>query len=102
LGVPVNVIAGTPQFVEIVIAGLQFKAGANTTNVIDQARSAVLSAVNAVAPNEILRVGNLFAALVGVELLIVPDTAITTPAGDLVPNPGGVIRTTKDRISINE
>lgn len=102
LGVPVNVVAGVPQFVSISIDGLLFSAGANTATVIQQARAAILAAVNTLAPNQTLRRAQLFAALDGIDLLEVPAGAITEPAGDLVPASGFVIRTTGDRISINE
>lgn len=101
LGVPVTVLAGTPQFVEIVVSGLQFAANANTTNVLQEGREAILAAVNILQPGETLRLATISTALDGTEDLIVPSGSIREPAGDLVPQTGGVIRTTLDRIRLN-
>lgn len=101
LGVPVNVVAGTPQFVTITIEGLLFDSTANTSDVLDEARNAILGAVNGLAPNVTLRVAVIIAALQTVEKLIVPSGAVKVPAGDLVPVSGGVIRTKKDLVSLN-
>ena len=102
LGVPVLVTAGTPEFVEISIQGLQFQSSVNTTAVLEEARNAVLAAVNGQAPGQTLEVATIIAALKSVNGLIVPANAVVVPAGDLVPPTGGVIRTTKDRIALNE
>lgn len=102
LGVPVTVVAGVPLFVEIVISGLSFKAGVTTTNVLGAARRSILGVVNSLAPSERLEVASIFSALKAVDGLIVPDSAIEQPAGDLVPDVGRVIRTSLDRISLNE
>lgn len=101
LGVPVHVASGTPQMVSIVASGLQFSAGANTTAVLALARQRVLATVNAGAPDETLRIASLLSALSGTPQLIVPDGALTEPAGDLVPAQGHVIRTTLDRITLS-
>jgi uncharacterized phage protein gp47/JayE len=102
LGVPVLVTAGTPEFVDVVIVGIQFASTVNTTNVIEQARNAIVAAINGLAPGVVLEQALIFAALKSVDGLLVPDTAITAPAGDLVPSLGGVLRTTPDRVLINQ
>lgn len=102
LGVPVRVIAGTPQFVDVSVDGVVFRAGSNTNAIIDQMRAQVVSAVNETAPGRILRRSVIFAALRVSDLVDVPDSAIVTPAGDLAPTTeSGVIRTTSARVSIN-
>lgn len=102
LGVPVIVVAGNPQFVEIVVEGITFESGANTTVIIDQIRGQVVSAVNQLAPGEVLQVSLIMTALRLNRLVRVPDTAIVSPVGDLFPSSGsGVIRTTSSRVSIN-
>lgn len=101
LGVPVTVLAGVPEFVDIVVEGLTFKANTNTTTVLEQARASILGAVNGTAPSETLTRNVIETALGSVDNLIVPAGAVVQPAGDLVPLPGGVIRTTKSRIRLN-
>jgi len=102
LGVPVSVVAGVPEFVEIRISGLQFESNTNTTNVLEETRNAILAAVNGLAPAKTLQANILETAMGQIEGLIVPKNSIIEPAGDLVPGDGGVIRTTKDRIRLNE
>lgn len=102
LGVPVLVTAGAPEFVTIRVVGLQFRSTVNTTTVLDEARAAIVAVVNALPPGATLERAAIFAALKSVSGLIVPSTSIIEPVGDLVPLPGGVLRTTKDRIFLNE
>lgn len=101
LGVPVRVFAGTPQYVDLVIEGITFAAGANTTTLIDQLRAAVVTAVNQLDPGQTLERATIIAALKSVRDVFVPDTAVVAPAGDLVPTGSGTIRTTSARVSIN-
>lgn len=100
LGVPVLVTPAVPQYVQIVAEGLQFEAGANTQEVLQQASNAVLALVNGLAPSATLRRSDLLAALSQVPQLVVPNGALKEPAGDLVPSTGTVLRTTRDRISL--
>ena len=101
LGTPVQVIAGNPQFITITVVNVTFVAGANTTIVIDQARNAIVQAVNSLAPNDTLEQATLFAALKSTVGVLVADDSITEPAGDLVPTSGSVIRTETSRVTIN-
>lgn len=101
LGVPVQVVPAVPQYVDIVATGLQFTAGANTAQVLDQAARALLAAVNGLAPGVTLRRATLLGELSRVDQLVVPDGALVTPAGDLVPMTGTAIRTTRDRITLS-
>lgn len=100
LGVPVNVVPAVPQYVDIVVEGLVFRAGANTTQAVLDARAAILAAVNGLQPQETLRRAAILAALGTVRQIIVPDGALVEPAGDLVPSSGRIIRTTSDRLSL--
>ncbi len=100
LGVPVQVVPAIPQYIDIVASGLQFDSGANTTQVLQNASNAILAVVNAIEPGATLRKAALTRALQATNQLIVPDGAITDPAGDLVPTTGTVIRTTRDRIQL--
>lgn len=101
LGTPVQVIAGNPQFITVTVVNVTFVAGTNTTIVIDQARNAIVQAVNSLAPNDTLEQATLFAALKSTVGVLVADDSITEPAGDLVPSSGSVIRTETSRVTIN-
>lgn len=101
LGVPVRVLAGTPQYVDIIVEGVTFAAGANTTTLIDQLRASVVTAVNQLAPGKTLERALIHAALKLNNDVSIPDNAVVEPAGDLVPTGSGTIRTTSARVSIN-
>ncbi len=102
LGVPVQVVSGTPQLVEIEITGAIFLAGSDTAAVIDQMRAQVVSAVNQGDPGKILRRQVIFAALVVENLVEVPESALIAPGGDLSPTTeSSVIRTSPALVSIN-
>ncbi len=101
LGVPVLVVPAVPEYVDIVAEGLQFTAGANTTAVLDLAASRLRSLVNTLAPGVPLRYSDLLSVLANTPQLIVPDGALRSPLGDLVPTTGTVVRTTRDRIQLN-
>lgn len=101
LGVPVNVIGGTPEFVTIVIEGITFQATSNTNQLLDEMRGLVVSAVNDLAPGSTLETSTIIQAMKFSPLVSVPATALVSPVGDLVPQPSGVLRTTSSRVSIN-
>jgi len=101
LGVPVTVLAGIPDFISIVVEGLAFESSSNTSNVLEEARNAIMGAVNGTAPSSTLRLAVIITALEGVDKLIVPDGVVIEPAGDLIPAIGGVIRTKSEMISLN-
>ena len=105
LGVPVNTVPGTPQYVNIKIVGVQFLAGTDTALALENAKKRVLSYVNNLRAGK--KNGKLLrSALLGsigpdqVPGLLIPDGALLEPAGDLVPETGTVIRTTEDRVEI--
>jgi uncharacterized phage protein gp47/JayE len=100
LGVPVQAIAAVPQYVNITATGIQFAAGADTEQVLASATQALLALVNSTPPGATLYRTAIQGTLAGVSQLIVPATALTAPAGDLVPSTGTVIRTTADRITL--
>lgn len=101
LGVPVSVFAGTPEYVRVRAEGLAFKAGVNTTTVLQDARARVVAKINFTPPNSTLRYAAIVSALESTPGLIVPNGAVTYPAGDLVPSSGGVIRTKTEFILLN-
>ena len=101
LGVPVTVIGGTPEFVTIIIEGISFQATSNTNQLIDEMRGLVVSAVNDLAPGATLERSLIIQAMKFSPLVNIPDTALVTPAGDLVPSASGVLRTSNALVSIN-
>lgn len=100
-GVPVTVVSATPQLQSVIATGLLFQAGFSTTTVLNNARAAVVAQINLLAPSETLRRAKILAALDTVDGLIIPDGALTEPAGDVVPNTGQVIRTQSELVSLN-
>lgn len=101
LGVPVSVVPGIPEFVLISVENMEFVAGANTSDVIDQVRGSIVGAVNGIAPNEKLRRATIIRAIESIPQTLLDDSDLVLPAGDLVPSEGGVIRTTKALVTIN-
>jgi uncharacterized phage protein gp47/JayE len=102
LGVPIIVIAGQPTYIDIVVTGLQFVAGVNSSVVLGTARRALVAAVNRLEPGKPLRQSLLQATLEGIAGLIVPAGSISSPAGDIIPSSNiEVLRTTLDRVSLN-
>ena len=76
LGVPVLIVPAVPQYVTVVATGLKFESGANTSQVLNNARNALVALINATPPNETLRRADIFRVLSGVSQLIVPDGAV--------------------------
>lgn len=101
LGVPVSIVPSVPQYIDVIVVGLQFEAGVNTSQVLETASASVLSAVNSLRPGETLRRASIFAALDRVDGLIVPDGSVTEPAGDIVPSTGTTIKTTTEMIQLS-
>ncbi len=97
-GVMVTVIGATPVYQTIVL-NLRYQAGIDTAVAFDRARLSVVAAVNQLGPQQTLERSMLFEALRRVPGVIVLDDAITTPAGDVVPATGQIIKTTLDRVS---
>lgn len=102
LGVPVRVTSGTPQYVDITLEGITFEAGANTTRLIEQIRAQILNAINQLAPGQTLERSLIYSAARIGNTVFIPEDALVSPAGDLVPSEStATIRTTNSRISIN-
>lgn len=96
-GVQVNVTGATPIYQSIVLK-LRFQLGIDTAIAFDRARLAVVSAVNQLAPQQTLPISLITEACRRVPGVIVLDDAVQTPAGDVVPAAGEIIKTTLDRI----
>jgi uncharacterized phage protein gp47/JayE len=102
LGCPVTVIAGQPVEIAIRFVGVTFAAGANTSQVRDQIRLAVASAVNQTGPGETLYRKTIWSAVERFKsVATIPESALVEPAGDLsAPTPQSVIRTTATLVEI--
>lgn len=101
LGVPISIIPAVPQYVSVVMTGLLFEAGANTSQVLQSAANAILSVVNGLKPGAPLRRSDILGVLKQVDQLIVPDTALVEPAGDLVATTGTILKTTLAHIQLS-
>lgn len=107
LGVPLNVKGGVPYFPRIIIDGLQFIAGSNTTQIIDQVRAQIVADVNTLAPGQTLERALIYAAMKRVPGVLVPAGCIIEPAGDIVPqvvpntSSFTIIRAALNTVSIN-
>lgn len=99
-GIPVQVITTTPRF-ESIGYQLSFRQGTDTRAAVQQLKALTVSSVNLIQPNEALQRSLLMALARSIPGAIVPDNAVTLPAGDIVPNAGEVIRTSLDRVTVN-
>jgi len=97
-GVPVPVVGATPVYQAIALR-LRFVAGIDTGIAFDRARLAVVAAVNQIGPQRTLAVSLITEACRRVPGVIVLDDAVQTPAGDVVPATGQIIRTTLALVS---
>jgi uncharacterized phage protein gp47/JayE len=100
-GIAVIVSTSLPQIVPIVLA-LTFAAGTDTLTLSENVRAAVVEFVNSLPVN-----GPLYTIQLGAVLqrfadsgLIVNESAISTPVGDVVPAVGRTLRTTLDQVTL--
>lgn len=107
-GIPVIVEATTPRIEDIVFE-LLFQPGTDTNAVFRDVQNAVLSFVNLLPPGDgtttsagVLRRSDLLAIARSVPGTIVNADAVFEPAGDVVPGAGESIRTTLDRITLQQ
>src|SRR5690606_30602511 len=101
LGVPVLTTSATPEYVRIVVNGIEFPAGSNTSQSLQDMRRSILSHVNGLAPMARLPLSLITTAMGRIEGPIVPEGAISEPIGDVFPTFGGIIRTRPDLIVLN-
>jgi uncharacterized phage protein gp47/JayE len=97
-GLPVNVIGAVPVFTPIMLA-LAFDANVDAAVAFDRVRTVVLGQVNQTRPNKTLYRSLITSAARSVPGVIFSDGAVATPAGDVVPSSGQVIRTRLDLIT---
>lgn len=100
-GVPVRVFPGSRRLVNIAYQ-VQFDSTvADQAAVISQIKSLVLSAVNALGPNETLYTSLLTATARRIPGVIVTDGSLVTPVGDIVPLENEILKTELGRITVN-
>jgi uncharacterized phage protein gp47/JayE len=99
-GVPVAVVVSSPTFLNVAYQ-VGFQVGVDQQRAIQQLKTLTVNAMSVLAPNEALRSSMLMALARSVPGLIVPNTAIVNPLGDVFPDTGRTIRTTFDRVLVN-
>ncbi len=99
-GIVVDVLTTAPRY-ETIAYQVAFRSGLDTRQAIQQLKSLTVNAVNLLAPQEPLQRSMLYALARSIPGSIVPDNAVQTPAGDVFPNAGQVIKTTFDRVTVN-
>jgi uncharacterized phage protein gp47/JayE len=100
-GIPVIVVPGVPDFIDIQIL-LSFDSSVvnDTSQAADDVRSAIVAALNNQIPGQLLYRTTILAAARSVAGVIVEDTDLIEPAGTLVPSdPSIVFRTRRELIS---
>lgn len=98
-GIIVDVSGAIPTFVQVTYL-LRFDANVDTTRAAALVRNATIAAVNALGPTQTLTVALLFSVARSVPGVIVLSDAIVAPVGDLVPDPGQIIRTRLDLVTV--
>lgn len=100
-GIVVDVLTSVPRFEQIALEGVSFRTGTDTRAAIQQIKSLAVAAVNLLAPGEPLERSLIFAIARSIPGAIIPDTAITVPSGDVVPEAQETIKTRFDLVTIN-
>lgn len=100
-GISVITSLSIPQIVDVTLK-LTFAAGVDTSTLTEVIRASVVEFVNALAVNGTLYRSDLYSVLRRYVLdgLIVDDSSIVSPTGDLVPAPGTTLRTTLDNVTV--
>lgn len=99
-GIPVAVLTTRPRF-ENVSYSISFRSGTDTRAAVAQLKTLTVAAVNVLFPQETLHRSLLMALARSIPGAIVPDNAVSLPAGDVVPASGEVIKTSLDRVLVN-
>lgn len=99
-GIIVPVLTTQPRFEDINYQ-IAFRSGTDTRAAIQQLKSLTVAAVNVLFPQEPLQRSLLFALARSIPGAIVPDNAVSLPAGDIVPDDAEVIKTSLSRVLVN-
>jgi uncharacterized phage protein gp47/JayE len=98
VGVIVNIFGGTPVYISISLS-LSYETNVNTLDAFEQVKETIVANVNILDPNKPLRISLISKSADSVDGVIVTDTSIVTPVGDVVPTAGQIIKTRKDLIT---
>jgi len=100
-GIQVQVFTSLPEIVDIELR-LKFKANVDTLALTEIIRAGVVSFVNSLPVNGPLFISQLYATLQRyVENgLIVDETTVVAPTGDLIPSVGQTVRTTLTNVTV--
>lgn len=100
-GIMVITSTSVPQIVSVVLA-LSFSAGVNTVTLTENIRAAVFEYINSLPVNGMLTRGALFSVLQRFvkDGLLLKETTIVAPAGDVVPELGSTLRTLLSEIGV--
>jgi uncharacterized phage protein gp47/JayE len=99
-GIAVITSTSVPEIVDVVLK-LTFITGVDTTTITEAVRNAIAEYINSIPVNATLTRSALGSVLQRFRLdgLIVDESSIIEPAGDVVPTPGRTIRTTLANVS---
>jgi hypothetical protein len=90
-GIPVFVTGGTVVFEQVIWAGLEYADNVNSQNAQSQVAAVTSAITQFMAPGAKLQRSVLFAAAQTIPGVIVPDSALLEPAGDIVPETNSTI-----------
>ena len=96
-GIVPSIVGSVPTYVAINLS-LSYSSGVDSAAAFASVRSTVVARVNALAPGETLRTSLLVEAARSIDGVIVSDSAIVLPAGDVVPEAGELLRTRADLV----
>jgi len=100
-GIAVITALSMPQIVDVALK-LTFAANVDTTTVTEAVRNAVVAFINSLAVNQTLSRAQIYVVLQRFQNqgLIVTESAVVAPTGDLVPAPGMTLRTTLANVTV--
>jgi len=100
-GIAVITSTSIPEIVDIVLK-LSFVTGVDTTTITEAIRNSMAEYVNSLSVNATLLRAALFSVLQRFRLdgLVVDESSVVEPTGDVIPTPGRTIRTTLANVSV--
>lgn len=102
LGIPVEIVAGVPDFIDIrILLSFDSIIVNDTVTQADRVRSSIVAALNNQIPGQPLLRSTIIAAAKQIPGVIVEDTDLIEPAGTLIPpTPDIVYRTRRELIAV--